>query len=174
VSLQISQPWRSFSRVAAIACPLCLLFLLGFTVSSQNNDSKHVLILMEEDVSWPAFRLINENAVAMLREGLPPGSLVFTEHLDRVHFPDPLFQTQEAARIQRKYAESKIDLVTGVGDVPTDLFPGVPLLYVRTDRSQERPYQPALSSNTVNLWIAVNEPKTLFLHAPTASETVRG
>ena len=161
MSLRTNQPCRSFSRVAAIACPLCLLFLLGFTVSAQNSDSKRVLILMEEDASWPAFRLINENAVAMLREGLPPGSLVFTEHLDRVHFPDPLFQAQEAARIQRKYTDSKIDLVIAVGDVPTDLFPGVPLLCLRTDPSQRRPFQPLPSSNIVNLWIELDATKTL-------------
>jgi hypothetical protein len=164
----------SFLRVAAIACSLYLLILPAFSVSAQNNDPKHALILVQEDASWPAFRLINENAVAAFRRGLPPSSLTFGEHLDCVHFPDPLFRAQEVARIQRKYAESKIDLVIGVGDVPTDLFPGVALLYVRTDPSQKRPYQPALSSNTVNLWIAGDAPKTLFLHALTVSETVRG
>jgi PAS domain S-box-containing protein len=140
-----------------------LFVLLAPPVLAQSSEPKHVLILMQEDVSWPAFRLINENARAALRAGLPEGSMVFTEHLDRVYFPDPQFQAQEAAGIQRKYANSKIDLVIGVGDVPTDLFPGVPLLYLRTDPSLKRPRAPAPSpaKDVANVWMALDARKTL-------------
>ncbi len=140
-----------------------LFFLLVLPVLAQISEPKHVLILMQEDNTWPAFRLVNENARAALRGGLPEGSVVFTEHLDRVYFPDAQFQAQEAAGIQRKYANSKLDLVIGVGDVPTDLFPGIPLLYLRTDPSLKRPSAPApLRANDVaNIWMALDARKTL-------------
>ena len=136
------------------------LVLTGISLA-ETHEPKHVLLLMQEDISWPAFRLIDENARTVLRAGLPPGSLIFSEHLDRVHFSDPQFQAQQAADIQRKYANSKLDVIIGVGDVPTDLFPGVPFLYVRTDPSEARPSPSAFSKDLVNLWIELDAKKTL-------------
>ncbi len=136
------------------------LVLTGISLAD-THEPKHVLLLMQEDISWPAFRLIDENARTVLRTGLPPGSLIFSEHLDRVHFSDPKFQAQQAADIQRKYANSKLDVIIGVGDVPTDLFPGVPFLYVRTDPSEARPSPSAFSKDLVNLWIELDAKKTL-------------
>jgi PAS domain S-box-containing protein len=130
---------------------------------------------MQEDVSWPAFRLIEENIRAALRSASPGSLLIFSEHLNRVHFPDPNFQAQQSAWIQKKYGSTRVDLVIGVGDVPTDLFPGVPLLYLRTDPSQKQPPPSAPSKDAVNLWIAVDPRKTLDVARrlqPKASQVV--
>jgi PAS domain S-box-containing protein len=161
VSKKVIHPSRSFLCAAAVARTLGLFLVLTSLAGAQGNEPKRILILMQEDISWPAFRLINENARTALRPGLPEGSLVFSEHLDRVYFSDPQFQAQQMAGIQRKYANSKIDLIIAVGDVPTDLFPGVPLLYVRTDPARRRPSRPVPSQNVVNLWIALDARKTL-------------
>ncbi|MGB7753538.1 MAG: PAS domain S-box protein [Candidatus Acidiferrales bacterium] len=149
------------SWVTAIMRTLCLILLLGIRVSAQSNEPKKVLILTEEDNSRPSYRVMDENARTTLRAGLPGRIVIFGEHLDRIPFPDPRFQAEQSAGIQRKYANSKIDLVIGVGDVPTDLFPGVPFLYVRTDPSQKRPSSPASSRNLSNVWIALDAQKTL-------------
>jgi signal transduction histidine kinase len=149
------------SCVTAIVRIVCLVLLLHFPTSAQSNEPKKVLILMAEDMSWAAYRLIDENARTTLRAGLPGRILIFGEHLDRIYFPDPQLQAQQLAGIQRKYANTKIDLVIGVGDVPTDLFPGVPFLYVRTDPSRKRPSSPARSKDMGNVWIALDAQKTL-------------
>jgi hypothetical protein len=94
-------------------------------VAAQSGEPKRVLILMQEDLSFPIFRAIDENLRATLRDGAPEGILIFSEHLDRIHFPDPEVQAQREAGIKQKYASSKLDLLVAVGDVPTDMFPGV-------------------------------------------------
>jgi PAS domain S-box-containing protein len=147
--------------IAAMERLFLLLFLGASVAPAQTNDTKNVLILMQEDISWPAFRLIDENTRAVLRSDLPAGSLVFSEHLDRVHFPNPEFQAQQLAGIRRKYANARIDLIIGVGDVPTDLFPGVPMLYVRTDPLPKRPNSSDSSKDLVNLWIELDAKRTL-------------
>jgi PAS domain S-box-containing protein len=152
---------RYLPRVATALRLLCFLFLFVSLTGAQTIEPKNVLILMQEDISWPAFRLIDENARAAIRGSLPEGSLVFSEHLDRTHFSDPQFQAQQLAGIKEKYASSRIDLIIAVGDVPTDMFPGVPLLYVRTDPLQQPPSLPAQSKDVVSLWIALDAHKTL-------------
>ena len=41
---------------------------------------------MEEDVSWPVYRLMDENIRATLTSSLPGQILIFSEHLDRTIF----------------------------------------------------------------------------------------
>jgi PAS domain S-box-containing protein len=109
---------------------LLLLLLLAPLVAAQVNEPKRVLLLMQEDLSWPIFRLIDENVRTTLRNGSPGGVLFFSEHMDLLHFPDETSQMEKRDWIQRKYADTKLDLVVGAGEVPTDLFPNVPLVYI--------------------------------------------
>ena len=74
---------------------------------------------MQEDLSWPNFRAIDENARASLRAGSPDGFVIFSEHLARIHFPNPRFQTQQQVWIQQKYANFRLDLVIAVGGYVT-------------------------------------------------------
>jgi PAS domain S-box-containing protein len=140
-----------------------MMVVLGLSSISaaQSNDPKRVLIVSQEDLTWPAYRLIDENARTALRAGSPEGVLIFSEHLDRVHFPDPQFQKQQAAWIQRKYADAKIDLVIAVADVPTDTFPGVPVLHVGTDPLKKRTSPSASGKNVTTIWIELDARKTL-------------
>ena len=147
--------------VVAVARPLLLIFVLAPSLAAQSNEPKRVLVILENDSSWPAYRLILENARATLRAGSPGGIFIFDEHLDRVLFPNPQFQAQQVAWIQGKYASSKLDLVVAVGDVPTDMFPNVPLLYLGTNPLQRRPSRLASSKDLVSIWVDLDARKTL-------------
>jgi PAS domain S-box-containing protein len=140
-----------------------MLFVFGLSAvcAAQSNEPKRVLILSQEDLTWPAYRLIDENARAALRAGSPEGILIFSEHLDRVHFPDPQFQEQQEAWIQRKYADANLDLVIGVADVPTHIFPGVPVLHVGTDPLNKRPSPSAATKDVTTIWIELDALRTL-------------
>jgi ABC-type uncharacterized transport system substrate-binding protein len=158
---KVTRYTRPSSWVAAIARSLFFLFALACSLAAQSNELKRVLILTQEDLSWPAFRLIDENARTTLRRGSPAGILIFTEHMDRIHFPDPEFQGQQVTWIQKKYAKSKIDLVSGVGDVPTEMFPSVPLLYLGADPLQKRASRLASSKDAVGIWVGLDVQKTV-------------
>jgi hypothetical protein len=116
---------------------------------------------MEEDVNWPIFRLIDENARATLRRGSPGGILIFGEHLDLAHFPDPAIQAEHLAWIKKKYANSSLDLIIAVGEIPAGLFPGVPVVHLSADprRTQPNPLRPATSAASV--WVSIDAQKTL-------------
>jgi len=145
---------------AAIVRTFLFLALLAPFVAAQPNEPKRVLILMQEDLNWPIFRAIDENLRATLRNGAPEGILIFGEHLDRIQFPDPQIQARVTG-IRRKYANTKLDLVVGVGDVPTDLFPGVSLVYVSTSPQRQVPNSPGSFKRSAGLWIDSNARKTL-------------
>jgi PAS domain S-box-containing protein len=153
----------SFFCLAAIVCPLCLLLLLAPPISAQTNEPTHVLILMQEDISWPVFRLIDENVRATLRSGLPGGVLVFSEHLDRSHFPDPAVQAEQVAWIKKKYADSNLALIMNVGDVPADLFPGVPQMFASANPGRQPPSRETSTAAHASLWVDLEAQKTLEL-----------
>lgn len=176
----VSPTYISASRHASVRIFLlasCLLFwvplllvLAPFTfASAQSNTSalstepKRVLILLQEDLTWPIFREVYENTRDTLRAGEPGGVLVFSEHMDRVQFPDPSIQPQRAAWIQRKYANTKLDLVIAVGQVPLDLFPGTPLLYLGVNDQPKVQAQLAGVKNSAGLWVNCDVLKTVDL-----------
>lgn len=151
---------RFVYRLAALAS--VLLFAAVFAVASPSSSApKRVLLLMQEDLSWPIFRTIDENARATLRNGSPDGVVIFSEHMDRIHFPDPRFQAQQAAWIQQKYVNSGLDLVIAVGDVPTNLFPRVPLLYVSASPQHKIPNLSPSTVNAAAIWVELDAGKTL-------------
>jgi PAS domain S-box-containing protein len=152
---------RCSAQIAVMARTMLVVLGLSTLSAAQSNEPKRVLILSQEDLTWPAYRLIDENARTTLRAGSPEGILIFSEHLDRVHFPDPQFQEQQTAWIQRKYASAHLDLVIGVADVPTDIFPGVPALHVATDPLKAHPAPSASSKEVTTIWIELDARKTL-------------
>jgi PAS domain S-box-containing protein len=160
---QANHTGRYFSFLAAIARPFGLFLLLASLSAAQTKESKHVLILQEEDISWPVYRMIDENIRATLRAGLPGGVLIFSEHLDSGHFPDPKIQTEQVAWIRKKYVNSSLDLVLAVGDVPTDLFPGVPLVFVSADPRRKPPELATSTPHHASVWVGLEAQKTLEL-----------
>lgn len=166
---RISQPaltqMRSGSRpewwFAILSRALLLLFLFPLPGPAQTNEPKRVLILLEEDVSWPIYRLIDENVRATLRNGLSERVLIFSEHLDLIHFPDADSQAQKKAWIQRKYANSRLDLVVEAGDIPTDIFPNVPLVYLNIRPQGTPPRRLEFHEDAAAVWIELGAGKTI-------------
>jgi hypothetical protein len=104
---------RASGLARGLLAPLAVLSVLALcsVAKAQSNEPKRVLILLENDVSWPIFPLVDESLRATLRNGSPRGILIFSEHLDRGQFPDLAIQTAQEDLIKMKYANSKIDLV---------------------------------------------------------------
>src|SRR5579863_3337444 len=148
---------------ASVVCVLLVVLLVPSQNAAQNQEPKRVLILLEEDLSWPVFRLIDENLRATLREDSPGGVRVFSEHLDRVHFPDPQVQARQQVLIQRKYAGSNLDLVIAVGDVPLDVFPGVPQLFLSDDPRRKLPDSATPATTATSVWVSLEAQPNLEL-----------
>ncbi len=147
--------------LAAAARTVLVILGLSSAVAAQSNGPKRVLILMEEDVSWPVYSLVDENIRATLKSGLPGEILIFSEHLDRDHFRDIAIQTEQIAWIKKKYANSKLDLVIEVGDVPADLFPGVPLMHLHADSRRKPSNSVSSESNSASVWVSFDARRTL-------------
>ena len=152
---------RFFSRHATIARALCLVLLFTSLAVAQSNERKKVLVLTEEDVSWPIFRLMDESLRSTLRNGLPGRVQIFSEHLDVGHFPEPAIQAEQRTWIKKKYANSGLDLVICVGEVPTDLFPGVPLVFMSDDPLRKAPISVPPAMRSASVWVSLDAQKTL-------------
>jgi PAS domain S-box-containing protein len=146
---------------AAIVAAFLTLALLAPFVAAQSGEPKRVLIVMQEDVTFPVFRLIDENVRATLSRGLPGGVLIFSEHMDLFHFPDPMSQAQKKTWVQKKYASSKLDLVIAVGEVPTDMFPTVPLVYLHVELQDKLPSRPESQKTAASVWVELGAAKTI-------------
>jgi len=156
------QPCAHASRwTAAIVGAFLALTLFAPFVAAQSGEPKRVLILMQEDVTFPVFRLIDENVRTTLRRGLPGGVLIFSEHMDLFHFPDPMSQAQKKVWVQKKYASSKLDLVIAVGEVPTDMFPTVPLVYLHVQLQDKLPGRLDSHKDAASVWVELGAAKTI-------------
>jgi len=163
VSNQVNYRIRVSSWATAVVCALSLVSLLTSHTAAQSREPKRVLLLLEEDVHWPAFRLIDENLRTVLRGGSPSGIAIFSEHLDRAHFRDAAIQAEQVAWIQKKYANSNLDLVIAVGEVPAGLFPDVPLLFLSADPRRKLPDTVTTASSVTSVWVSTDAQKTLEL-----------
>ncbi len=132
----VSPTSRKRKLTGSFALALLIFLVLGPPAPAQSHEPKQVLILMQEDLSWPMFRRIDENIRATLQRGSPDGIVIFSEYMDRIHFPDPTVQAQRTAWIKRKFVKSNLDLVIAVGEVPLDVFPSAPLLYLSPNPAQ--------------------------------------
>jgi PAS domain S-box-containing protein len=164
VRIQSEHPSARLHRwIATVVRAVSFTLLFTSVLAAQSKEPKHVLILLQEDLTWPALRLFHENPTAIIRNGTPEGVRFFTEALDRTHFPDPAIRAQGASWIQQKYAKEKLDLVIGLGDVPPDLFPDVPIVLVGVDMQRQIPSRPVSSREVVAVWAEGDARKTLEL-----------
>jgi PAS domain S-box-containing protein len=80
-----------------------------------------------------------------------------------VHFQNPAIQSEQLSWIRKKYANSRLNLVIAVGDVPTDLFPSVPLLFLSSDPRRKLPESVTSPSSASSVWVSTDAQKTLEL-----------
>jgi len=149
------------ARALRLVFLLTLPALLAPLAAAQSNEPKRVLVLTEEDVTWPIFRLMDENLRATLRNGLGGRVQIFSEHLDLAHFPDLAIQAEQTAWIKKKYANSALDLIICVGDAQTDLFPGVPLVFMSDDPLRRDPVSISPALRIASVWVSLDTQKTL-------------
>ena len=152
---------RTSGWTAVLTGAVLLAFSLAPIAAAQSNESKRVLILMEEDISWPVFKLIDDNIRITLQNGWPGKILIFSEHLDQDHFRDPAIQAEQIAWIKKKYANSNLNLIISVGDVPTDLFPGVPLVFLNADPRRKLPSSETSVTDSASVFVSLEPQKTL-------------
>jgi PAS domain S-box-containing protein len=157
--------YRALHRLVVLALPLILL-LAPFSrvwskVPADPKEQKHVLILMQEDPSWPVYRLLDENIRSTLHNALPGSLLIFGEHLDETHFPDPEIQRAEVEGIKKKYTGTRLDLIIAIGEVPANLFPGVPVVFLSANPRRKPPTLPIASTTVANVWVELDAEKTL-------------
>ncbi|HKM89806.1 MAG TPA: PAS domain S-box protein [Candidatus Acidoferrales bacterium] len=147
--------------VLVVTLTLLSVLTLSSAAAGQSNHPKRILILMENDATWPAFRRIEQNARTTLLSKLPSDTQVFNEDMDRGLFDEPLLLEEQAALIQHKYSKIGLDLVIAVGNVPLELFPGVPLVYVGSELRRTLPGQPAASTPVARIWGTFEAQKNL-------------
>lgn len=94
---------------------------------------------------------------AGLRAGLPLGTdlALYSEHLDRLRFPEPAYEVGFGAWLRTKYAAEPPDAIVAVGadaldflaDPRTAPFPGVPVVFgmVPEDAARARPLPPTFT-----------------------------
>ena len=152
---------RRSVRWVALLVPFLSLFPPVSQCASTSNGPKEVLILMQEGLSWPLFREIEVNIRAALQRSSPDGIVIYSEYMDRIHFPDPEIQRLKTQWIKRKYANCKLNLMIGVGDVPLDIFPSVPLVYLSPNPIEKAPRLSAMRRQSSTIWVQLGAGKTL-------------
>ena len=119
---------------------------------------KRVLIVFLDDGGAPSNVALEQSARGMLAQQLgTTGVEIYHEELDPGRLPD--IQTQQIAWLRSKYAHRRIDVILFVGNAPTDVLPGVPVVYCGNAPSElrARPF----GSNSVAVWMKVDTRKTI-------------
>lgn len=112
---------------------------------------KRVLIVYSDDFRFPAIRAADRG----IRSALGPIANIetYSENLDRSLFADPRFQSKQWDWLRRKYHDRGIDLIIGVGLVPSDFLPGTPMVICGLERSA---LPDPLPPNLTAVWLAAD------------------
>jgi len=116
---------------------------------------------MENAATWPGFRRFEQNASATLLSGLPSDTEIFVEDMSRGLFDEPEIAAEEAALIRHKYSKMPPDVVIAVANVPLNLFPGVPLVYVGGTFGRSLPGPTAPAMPVVGVWMSFDGQSTV-------------
>ncbi len=108
-----------------------------------------------------------------LRSGLPLGTEValYSEHVDRIRFPDPAYEAGFREWLRVKYAQAPPDVVVAVGTDAVDFladpdltpFPGVPVVYGMVHEGVFDPRRHPSSFTGVTEYLAIRETLDLAL-----------
>jgi len=88
---------------------------------------KRVLFVYQHDGAIPTNVALEQAARAMLNQQLGMGVEIYHEQLDSARLPE--IQPQQIAWLRSKYANHRIDVILFVGNTPTNVLPGVPVVY---------------------------------------------
>lgn len=121
--------WVALAVLAAI--------ILAFpTAAAPTKEVRRILILNEENATYPGINIINQGIQAGLNDS-PYHFQLYAEYMDTTLFPDPAVQQELRDSYIRKYRNLKLDLIITVGPSPLKFmqevhqksFPGVPIVF---------------------------------------------
>lgn len=122
---------------------LCVLGTLAATPvpAAGQSQSKHILILFDEDRTLPGLSILDQSLRSTLSAGLEDGVEFFTESMHDSQFPDEQDELALRDYFVKKYGSRKLDLIVGVmGPALRFLLrhsgtfaPGVPIVFCGAD-----------------------------------------
>ena len=110
--------------------------LIQGVATAQVQPIRRILILNEENPSYPSIRIINQGIETALSNS-PYHLEIYSEYMDTGLFPDPAVQQEFRDFYIRKYQNRQPDVIITVGsaalqfmqEVHQKAFPGVPIVF---------------------------------------------
>jgi PAS domain S-box-containing protein len=129
-------PGRRRTRHVWITLAALAIVLAYPTAAAPTKEVRRILILNEENATYPGISIINQGIQAGLND-LPYQLQLYSEYMDTSLFPDPAVQQGFRDSYIRKYRNLKLDLIITVGPSPLKFmqevhqraFPGVPIVF---------------------------------------------
>ena len=111
-------------------------FLFHAALNAQVIQTRRVLILNEENATYPGINIINQAIQAELNRS-PYQLQLYAEYMDTTLFPDPAVQQEFRDSFIRRYRSLNLDVIITVGPSPLKFikevhqkaFPGVPIVF---------------------------------------------
>jgi PAS domain S-box-containing protein len=115
---------------------LAAIVLASPTAAAPTKEVRRVLILNEENATYPGINIINQGIQAGLNDSSYQLQL-YSEYMDTTLFPDQAVQQELRDAYIRKYKNRKLDVIITVGPSPLRFmeevhrrdFPGVPIVF---------------------------------------------
>jgi PAS domain S-box-containing protein len=122
------------------------------TAAAPTQEVRRILILNEENATYPGISIINQGIQAGLNDS-PYQLQLYSEYMDTSLFPDQAIQHELRDAYIRKYQNRKLDVIITVGPSPLKFmqevyqkaFPGVPIVFCLPTLSATGP--PTLDSD---------------------------
>jgi len=119
--------------------PLAVLVVIALSHSvaaAPAKEVRRILILNEENATYPGIRIINQGIQTGLNDS-PYQLQLYSEYMDTTLFPDQGIQHELRDAYIRKYQNRKLDMIITVGPSPLRFmqevhqkaFPGVPVVF---------------------------------------------
>lgn len=141
---------------------LVVAILVVFSIAAMANAAvitpKRVLLVYQNDGYSRAALEFQQSILAQLREALGRNVEFYSEQLQSARLPES--RELALSLIRSRYAAHGIGVVFFLGAVPTNILPGVPVVYVGNSPS-ELLNQHFDSENSVAIWFRVEVKKTI-------------
>jgi signal transduction histidine kinase len=132
--------------------------LHALTCLASASEPKRILFVFQHDSAIPANVELEQSARSMLNQQFGTGVEIYHEQLDSARLPE--IQPQQIAWLRSKYAHHGIDVILFVGNTPTDVLPGVPVVYCGNAPSELR-RESQFGRNSVAVWMKVDVARTI-------------
>ncbi len=127
------------SRAARLFAVLGLV--VGLAAPVQAQDHKRILLLFDEERTWPGLSLIDQGLRAAFAAGLANNVEFYNESMNRSQFNDDRYELLLRDYYEHKYRDKQLDLVVAVMGPSfgflqrhgADAFPGVPIVFCGAD-----------------------------------------